>query len=336
MNMKDESKVAGGVARSRALSAAERSAIAKKGAAARWGAPQAEYAGEIALGDMQLPCSVLSDETRVLTQSDFMAGMGMYYSGWVSRNRSEEDRAADVPQFLGFKSLQPFVAKHLGDLESITISYRTERGTLARGIRAEIIPKICDVWIDAAEQTKLGVRQKAIADKAKIVMRALAHVGIIALVDEATGYQNIRRRDALQAILDAYLNKELAAWAKRFPDEFYEQIYRLRGWEWKGRRKNPPQVVAAYTKDFIYERLAPGIYDELRNRMPITKGGNRKGKLHQLLTEDIGHPALAQHVHAVTGLMRAAGSWSQFKLLLDRAYPKKDETMHLALDEPNA
>ena len=31
---------------------------------------------------------------------------------------------------------------------------------------------------------------------------------------------------ALQAILDAYLRKELA-WAKRFPDEFDRQIFRL-------------------------------------------------------------------------------------------------------------
>ena len=27
----------------------------------------------------------------------------------------------------------------------------------------------------------------------------------------------------------AYLRKELAAWAKRFPDKFYEQIFRLLG-----------------------------------------------------------------------------------------------------------
>ena len=44
--------------------------------------PKAEYTGEITIGDMTFPCSVLSDGTRILTQSDFMTGMGMYYSGW--------------------------------------------------------------------------------------------------------------------------------------------------------------------------------------------------------------------------------------------------------------
>ena len=47
--------------------------------------PQAVYTGTLNIGDMSFPCSVLSDGTRILTQTDFMRGMGMYYSGWVSR-----------------------------------------------------------------------------------------------------------------------------------------------------------------------------------------------------------------------------------------------------------
>src|SRR2546425_879374 len=52
---------------------------------------------------------------------------------------------------------------------------------------------------------------------------------------------------ALQAVLEQYLCKELAVWVKVFPDEFYEQIYRLRNWEWKGISVNRAQVVAFYT-----------------------------------------------------------------------------------------
>jgi hypothetical protein len=330
---KDERKVAGGVARAAALSHEERRQIARTAAQARWdregNTPRADYTGDLVIGDMKFPCSVLTDGTRILTQSDFMSGMGMYYSGWVAKNRAAEDVAAEVPHFLSFKSLKPFVDKHLGDLQSIIVKYRTEGGNIAHGIKAEIIPKICDVWIDAQEASKLGSRQRSIAEKSKLVMRALAHVGIIALVDEATGYQDIRRRDALQQILDAYLRKELAAWAKRFPDEFYKEIYRLRNWEWKGRKFNPPQAVAGYTNDFVYERLAPGIREELEIRMPKDDKGQKKGKLHQLFTEDIGHPALAQHLHAVTTLMRASRSWNQFKLMLDTALPKRGTTLQL-------
>ena len=326
-----ESKAIGGYARARALSPEERREIAKKAALSRWNAavPQATYTGELTIGDMSFPCSVLSDGTRILTQSDFMTGMGMYYSGWVAKNRSAEDAAADVPHFLSFKSIKPFVDQHLGDLQSIIVKYRTERGKLAHGIKAEIIPKICDVWLDANEQGKLGSRQKQIAHKARILMRALAHVGIIALVDEATGYQEVRDRFALQAILDKYLRKEFAAWARRFPPEFYEHIFRLRHWEWRGMKINRPQIVANYTKDLVYARLAPGILKELEERNPKDEKGNRRAKHHQWLTEDVGHPVLAQHLHAVTALMRVSNSWEQFKRMVDVAFPKRGDTLML-------
>lgn len=331
--MKDEQKARGGYARAESLSKEELREAARKAALARWdkvkNLPQAAYSGPIIIGDMVFPASVLSDGTRILTQTDFMKGMGMYYSGWVARNRATDDAAADVPHFLSFKKLKPFIDKHLGDLQSIVVKYRTERGNIAHGIKAEIIPKVCEVWLDADESGELGSRQKQVAAKARMIIRALAHIGIIALVDEATGYQDVRRRDALQELFDAFLQKELAAWAKRFPDEFYQQIYRLRGWEWRGRHINPPQVVAHYTNDFVYDRLAPGIREELERRMPRTETGKKRGRLHQLFNDDIGHPALAQHLHAVTILMKAATEWDQFKLMLDTALPKRGNTLEL-------
>jgi hypothetical protein len=117
------------------------------------------------------------------------------------------------------------------------------------------------------------------------------------------------------------LLREFAAWAKRFPDEFYRQIFRLRGWEWKGMRVNRPQVVANYTKDIVYARLTHGILKELEVRNPI-EDGHRKAKHHQWLTEDIGHPALAQHLYAVIGLMRISDSWTQFKVHVGSRIPQ--------------
>jgi hypothetical protein len=135
--------------------------------------------------------------------------------------------------------------------------------------------------------------------------------------------------------LDAYLLKELAAWAKRFPDEFYKQIFRLRGWQWNGMKINRPSVVGRYTNDLVYERLAPGILDELKKRMPVTETGNRKGKLQQLLTEEVGHPALQAHLQGLMALQRAAPErgWAQFIRSVERAYPKLNVTIPLALDD---
>jgi hypothetical protein len=146
------------------------------------------------------------------------SGMDMYYSGWVARNRPIEDSSAEVPHCLSFKNLKPFVDIYLGDLQSISLRYRTSRGNIAHGIRAEIIPKICEIWLDAEEQGRLGARQRKIAAKAKILMRGLARVGIIALVDEATGYEDDRAKDALAKILERFMAKELRPYVKDIPD----------------------------------------------------------------------------------------------------------------------
>jgi hypothetical protein len=322
----------GGKARAHSLSAEERTEIASKAASVRWGIPRAEHVGEIHIGDMHFPCSVLSDGTRILTQSDFMDGMGMYYSGWVAQSKAKNESSADTPHFLAFKSLEPFISKHLGDLQSITVKYRTkERNRLAHGIKAEIIPKICEVWLDAEKQGKLGSRQKQIAQRAELIIRALAHTGIIALIDEATGYQEVRDRHALQEILDKYLRKEFAAWAKCFPEEFYWHIFRLRHWEWKGMKVNRPQIVAYYTKDLIYARLAPGILQELEIRNPKNEKGHRKAPHYWWLTEDVGHPKLAQLLFGVIGLMRAVDTWEEFMIKINRSYPRRNDTLQLDL-----
>ena len=95
-----------------------------------------------------------------------------------------------------------------------------------------------------------------------------------------------------------------------------------------------PGVVGTYTNNIVYERLAPGILEELEKRNPKDEKGNRKGKHHQLFTDDIGHPALAQHLYAVIGAMRAHTNWDEFLRFLNRAYPKRNTTMELALEEP--
>ena len=313
----------GGRIRAERLGAEKRSEIASKGGAARRDRlrelPRAEYPGKVKIGDMAFPCSVLSDGTRILTQSDFMSTMGMYYSGWVSANRDEEDLAADIPQFLAFKALKPHIDKHLGDLQSITVAYRTERGALARGIKAEIIPKLCDVWLDAADAGKLGKRQKEIAFKAKTIMRALAHVGIIALVDAATGYQEVRDRRALEDILNRFISEELRKWTPTFPDEYFKEVFRLKGWKLPSFPSARPGIMAHYTNDIVYSRLAPGVLAELQALNPTDGHGRRKHKLFQNLTEHHGHPKLKKHLDDVVLLMNASATWAEFRKLLDRA-----------------
>jgi len=324
--MSEESKqygAEGGKKRAANLTKEERSEAAKLAAAARWGAdlPIADYNGVLQIGDLQFPCANLSDGTRVLTQSDFMAGMGMYYSGWVARNRSAEDKAADVPHFLGFKSLKPFIDRHLGDLQSIVVKYRTTGGKVALGIRAEIIPKICEIWIDADEERALGARQKQIAAKARILMRALAYKGIEALVDSATGFIASQDQRDIAKFIQAYVAKDLRQWVRTFPRSFFEQLCRLRGIPFPENMRLP-QYFGHIINDIVWDRLAPGIKDELRRKNP-TVNGKRKHKHHQFLTENIGNPRLLHHLGLLEGIASGIdnGEYDRFHNKVEGRFP---------------
>lgn len=325
----------GGVARAQALPAKRRSQIAQDAAAIRWArtkAPdgkllRATHNGDLHVGNITLTCAVLEDGTRVLSQSSFSRALGR--RGNLKGTRVERLNF-EVPEFLAADNLKPFLPNDLPS-SSTPILYLGRGGRGRKGVnigyRAELLPVVCQVFQDARDAGVLHHSQFAIADACKLLYRGFATVGIVALVDEATGYQEVRDRLALQAILDTYLSKELAAWARRFPTEFYQGIFRLRGWEWNELKNadkfQGPRVVGKYTNDFVYSRLAPGILEELEQRNPVTETGRRRAMHHQWLTPEVGHPALAQHLHAVIGLMRASDSWEQFQMMLNRAFPRR-------------
>lgn len=292
---------------------------------------KAVHEGTLKFGDVEIACAVLEDGTRVLSEREVTKSLGGKRGGshWLRKGAG-----AELPVYLSANNLRPFVDDDLATALKSPLFYTPkDSGGIAHGLVADQYPKICDVWLKARAANALRANQLHIAAQAEILIRSLAGVAITALVDEATGYQAIRDRNALQEILDRFLNRELAAWAKRFPDEFYQQIFRLRGWDWKGMKVNRPQVVAHYTKDLVYDRIAPGILAELEARNPKDERGRRRGKHHQWLTEDVGHPALAQHLYALIGLMRVSSSWKQFYDMVQRAFPKRGETLFLPLAE---
>jgi hypothetical protein len=294
---------------------------------------KATHPGELKIGNASIPVAVLEDGTRVITQRGMFVALGMH------KNPSKGQTAiANRPGFLSANNLTPFIPEEL--TRSWTpIEIRLPKGSggfkgnIAFGYKAEILPLACNVYMDAKDAGALARNQLHIAEAAKILHRGFAILGITALIDEATGYQEVRDKQALQAILEKFLRKEFAAWAKRFPDEFYQEMFRLRGWQWKGMKVNRPSVVGNYTKDLIYSRLAPGIVEELERRNPKDEKGNREAKHHQFLTDDIGHPALAQHLYATIGFMRASSTWDQFYRMMQRAFPKLNSNLVLNFPE---
>ncbi|MCK1526463.1 P63C domain-containing protein [Bradyrhizobium sp. 182] len=197
---------------------------------------------------------------------------------------------------------------------------------------------VCDTWLRAREAGALQKQQLAKAQKAEILTRALAHTAVVALIDEATGYEKVRPQNALQEYLAIIVRKELAAWVKKFPDDFYENIYKLKGWKWPGMSKNRYSVVGHYTNN-LFERLAPGLLRELRVKTPNNEKGHRPNKMHQWLTEDVGDPMLAQHLHSLMMFQRLAIAngfgWQRFLHMVDQVLPRRGDTLQLPFEEPD-
>jgi hypothetical protein len=322
-------QVAGGIARAKKLSPEARADIAKNAAAARW-KPKATHTGELQIGDVTITCAVLDTGERVFTQNALLKAIGRPQG---IRGRITDEGGVQIPGFLSARNLKPFLPSDL-EVVSSPIHF-TGSGGLAYGYRAELLAVVCQVYQDARDAGVLIHSQMAIADSCKLLFRGFATVGIVALIDEATGYQEVRDKLALRKILDLYLRKELAAWAQRFPSEFYKELFRLRRWEWPPVNMRTPRAVAGYTKDLVYARLAPDLLKELEARNPANEKGRRRAKHHMWLSDDVGLPALAQHLHAVIALMRASDTWEAFRALIERALPIRTQLSDLPLFAEN-
>jgi hypothetical protein len=316
----------GGIARAESLTPQQRTDIASKAASERWEAekllPKATHKGELTIGDIVIPCAVLEGGKRVISEMGIHNHLGSS-GGKVRqiRNEMEEKLAAPIPLFLASKVLEPFISAVFDGWNLNPISYKIGRQVMT-GYPAEILPKVCEVWLRAREAGSLQSQQLPKALKAEMLMRGLAHIGIVALVDEATGYQQERDKDELHKLLSVYLSEERLAWAKRFPDEFYKQLYRLRGWQYPTPTATKISFVGKLTNMLVYEKLPQGVLNELQTRNPTKEGtGYRRWKHHQFLSEDIGQEDLRDHLLQLVAIMRISKDWDTFMIHFDVAFP---------------
>jgi hypothetical protein len=332
-NMSDDvsGKAKGGFARAEVLSPEQRASIAKNAALSRWEGqgPKALHEGTLNLAGLELSCAVLDSGQRVLSQSAFMRALNRARQ---AKGRTHYKGDVELPAFLTAQNLRPYIPDDL-KVTSSQIEFRALNGTKAFGYSANLLPQVISVFIDADRAGVLTHMQKNIAERAYALSKALMNVAIVALVDEATGYQEVRPKDALQAYLEKLVAKDLAAWAKKFPDEFYENIYKLKNWPWPGMSKNRYSIVAHYTNDLVYERLAPGLRAALEEKNPKNEKGWRPAKNHQWLTAEIGDPMLAQHLYSLIMFQRLAISngfgWKRYVKMIDQVHPKKGTTLEL-------
>lgn len=324
----------GGKTRAANLTKKERSDAAKRAAIARWSADAetTDYIGVLDIGDVRISCAVLNDDarTRVLTQGDLLEALGRHRKASVRNVEGEEQ----TPPILQGEALKPYISKELRE-KSKPIIFRTQQGAVASGYRADILPDICAVYLKAYTDGALRPTQYGIAAQAGVLLHGLATVGIVAMVDQATGYQEVRPRDELTEILRRFISKELRPWARRFPFRFYERIFELKGWDAADLTPNSlkPREVGRITDDLIYKRLAPGIRTELRKLVPRDEKGRLVTKLHRHLTDEIGNPKLEKHIAVTMALMDVSPSWREFMSNMDRVLPRFGKNYELPLAE---
>src|SRR5687767_609519 len=86
--------------------------------------------------------------------------------------------------------------------------------------------------------------------------------------------------------------------------------------------------------------MAPGLLRELETKSPKNEKGRRDSLLKDWLTEDVGDPMLAQHLHSLMMFQRLALAngygWKRFVGMVDQVLPKKETTLLLPFIDASA
>ena len=321
----------GGKARANVLTPEERTEIARKAIAARWAKvkkeeheqvsespdqshniqktqdeafalPIALFPGKLTMGDAEFSVYVLDNGKRVMAQREVVRVLTGHVKG-------------DLTRYLESQSLRPYI-----DVEEVakqTIQFSIP-GTQYKGhgYEATLLLDICDVYLRARAADALTTNQQDIAKQAEIITRACAKVGIIALIDEATGYQAFRKKQELQLKLQAFIAEDLQEWARMFPEEFWFELARLESVHYSPR--NRPLRWGKYVMAFVYDSIDKDVGRKLR---AINPDPHFKKNHHQWLKE-FGRQRVNDHLQRVITVMKLCDDMDDFRKKFARVFQK--------------
>ncbi len=319
----------GGNARAEKLTAAQRKEIsiqALKSKEYRKSLPVATHGSTDAplkIGSIEIPCYVLEDGRRVLTMRGLQKSLGFSSGGG-------KDGARKIPSFLQSLSKKGLQINGLDVRADSPFDFLLPGSrSIATAYEATILVDICDT-VFAAKNAGIIADGSPYFLQCETLVRGLARVGIVALVDEVTGYQRDRSKDALSTILEQFVAKELQPYVKTFPPDFYEELFRLRGLEYTlDRPRLKPMYFGHLTNDIVYDRLAPCLVEELKK---LSSKEDRKTHLHRCLTNEIGHPKLRERLASVVSIMKLSDNYQDFIQKLNRLHPRLQTSKEAVLD----
>jgi len=256
--------------------------------------PEAKWMGHLVIGDAQLPVYVLDDGRRVISRTGA--------TGVLTQNKG----GGNLESYLGVEALKDYVPSNPVGIE---FAIQGVVNKTVMGFQAETFLDICRSYVKALAAGALKTqRQTEIATNCSLFLAACANVGLIALIDEATGYQYARADDALQVKLRAYLEKEMRPWEKTFPDELWVEFGRLTNW--KGSVTQRPKYWGKLVMELVYEYLDEDVAVWLKNNAPAPKGNM---SYHRWLTSQYGLRKLMEHNWMLIGMARSCQTMRELR-----------------------
>jgi hypothetical protein len=295
--------------------------MAREAAQKRWGeANVTAIAGSpdhpIRVGGIEVPCYVLEDERRVIATNGILDALEMARGGAMIRGMNR------LELFAAQERLATFVSTDLLARIADPIKFRVGNNT-AHGFEADVLIDLAEAVIAADNAGALQKQQRGIAHRCRFITSSLTRLGIIALIDEATGYQKKRDSDDLQKILAAYVLPEHRPWLQVVPEEFTSEIYRVYGWKRKAQNRGP-RYAGKLIRQLVYEKMPKPILPALDEKNPSQKG-YRKKKHHQFLTPQQGLDHFRSQIITVMTLLRISANKHEFKTHLRRLYSPQAE-----------
>ncbi len=315
----------GGKARFKGVSKADRRELARNAALARWrkqvpSVPRAICEGQIPLGRTYLDVAVLEDGTRVVAERQ----LGAAFSRRDQIHLSRSTTGKRLPRFLSVRRLKPYITPEFeASLAQISV-FRTVDGSPLQGRPVSIIPELCRVWVRALDAGDLReFRHQGIARDAGALLEVIAESkGIDSLVDARTSFDEVQARDELMRMIDPFIPTDFRGWTRRFPDQFFRQIFRLESWDLRPGFVQPMPYLGQLVTNYIFGQLPSGVLDELKKTAPVIEAGFRGATGTPALIAETGNQFLDGLVTAITSVLCTSVDNHILQTNLAKMFPK--------------
>ncbi|MFW5402350.1 P63C domain-containing protein [Yersinia sp. 1252 StPb PI] len=304
-------KAKGGVARAKSLTKEQRSEIAKKGAAARWSAKplKATHKGNFMDEfDIDVECYVLNDDNKTAVVS----GAGL------ARLLGLGDHMVHVTRLLNAQYMSDFIGTILRDKMEKPFKFQWHSGGSvfgsgeANGYDLTAVGDMAIAIINAHQKNALPKTRARSAIMAQRLVNASMKAGLKGLAYAIAGY-----RPEVQEVIDAFkafVREEARGYEKEFPDELYEEWYRL--YRFNKPKKGRPIRFGQLTNNQIYIPLAKS-QGKILDLAKASRAENGKpsDKLHLFLSE-VGVKALRQHIGKLLGVAMVCDTKEEYEYAL--------------------